>query len=192
MSVGKKNILIAIVLCISITVIGVSFAYFTSSVKVTGDGASVSGTTAELIKVTYDAGDAVSLQNAIPGNSLTKAFTIKIEPTANEDTVTYAIILDITTNGFTKCVEQTTNNMCNLNAEELTYTLRNGTDVLASGDLTGTTGEVTLLKETKTAETTTTLNYTLEITYEDTEADQNHNANKTFDGKLKVEFAEAE
>ena len=190
MSVGKKNILIAIVLCISITVIGVSFAYFTSSVNVSGTGSSVSGSTADLIKVTYDAGDAVSLQNAIPGNSLTKAFTIKIEPTANEDTVTYAIILDITTNGFTKCVEQTTDNMCNLNAEELTYTLRNGTDVLASGDLTGTTGEVTLLKETKTAETTTTLNYTLEITYEDTDADQNHNANKTFDGKLKVEFAE--
>ena len=41
MNIGKKNLILAIVLCISITVIGVSFAYFTSSINVGGSGSSV-------------------------------------------------------------------------------------------------------------------------------------------------------
>ena len=191
MSVGKKNILIAIVLCISITVIGVSFAYFTSSVNVSGTGSSVSGSTADLIKITYNAGtSAINLQNAIPGASATKSFSVNIKPVENENTATYQIVLNISANDFEKCTAQEEGNLCTVGANELTYTLSDNTGVRASGDLTEANGKVVLLKETKTVSTEETFNYTLELTYVNTGADQNHNENKTFTSNLEVEFAE--
>ena len=194
MSVGKKNIILAIALCICISVIGVSFAYFVSGVNLTGDGSSVNGTTADLIKVTYDAGtSAIDLKNAVPGESVSKEFSVKVEPVENENTATYHIVLNISANDFEKCTTQNQNedNNCTVNANELTYTLSDNTGVRASGDLTEANGKVVLLKETKTVSTEETFNYTLELTYVNTGADQNHNENKIFTSNLEVEFAEA-
>ena len=192
MSIGKKNIILAIVLCVSLMVIGVSFAYFTSKTSVTGDGSDVTLTPGDMLHVTYDAGSkALNLENAIPGTSANKDFSVKVTPTDNENTITYAIFLNISANTFEKCASQTADNMCTVNANEVTYRLTDGTNELASGDLTEASGKVTLLKETKTASAETTYNYNLEITYVDTNADQNHNENKTFTSTLEVEFAEA-
>lgn len=192
MSIGKKNIILAIVLCVSLMVIGVSFAYFTSKTSVTGDGSDVTLTPGDMLHVTYDAGStALNLENAVPGTSANKDFSVTVTPADNENTVTYAIVLNINANTFEKCASQTADNMCTVNANEVTYRLTDGTNELASGDLTEASGKVTLLKETKTASTETTYNYNLEITYVDTNADQNHNENKTFTSTLEVEFAEA-
>ena len=195
MDVGKKNIIIAVVLCISITVIGISFAYFTSNVSIGGSGSSISGTTGDMINVAFDAGSALNLENVNPGAIATKDFTVTVTPTENENTVTYAIVLDITANTFEKCTSdnQTENNNCVLDANEITYQLTNqeGSQV-ASGDLTGQTGKITLLTETKTVSAATTYDYTLEINYVETGSDQNHNANKTLTSTLNVEFAETD
>lgn len=192
MSIGKKNIILAIVLCVSLMVIGVSFAYFTSKTSVTGDGSDVTLTPGDMLHVTYDAGStALNLENAVPGTSANKDFSVTVTPTDNENTVTYAIVLNINANTFEKCASQTADNMCTVNANEVTYRLTDGTNELASGDLTEASGKVTLLKEIKTASAETTYNYNLEITYVDTNADQNHNENKTFTSTLEVEFAEA-
>ena len=81
MNVGKKNIILAIVLCVSITVIGVSFAYFTSGVSVTGEGAKASMTPGDMLKVEYDAGEeTIHLENAIPGTKDEKNFSVTITP----------------------------------------------------------------------------------------------------------------
>ena len=192
MSIGKKNIILAIVLCVSLVTIGVSFAYFVSGTTVTGSGSDVTLTPGDMLHVTYDAGStALNLENAVPGTSANKDFSVTVTPTDNENTVTYAIVLNINANTFEKCASQTADNMCTVNANEVTYRLTDGTNELASGDLTEASGKVTLLKETKTASTETTYNYNLEITYVDTNADQNHNENKTFTSTLEVEFAEA-
>ena len=192
MSIGKKNIILAIALCVSLMVIGVSFAYFTSKTSVTGNGSDVTLTPGDMLHVTYDAGStALNLENAVPGTSANKDFSVKVTPTDNENTVTYAIVLNISANTFEKCASQTADNMCTVNANEVTYRLTDGTNELASGDLTEASGKVTLLKETKTASAETTYNYNLEITYVDTNADQNHNENKIFTSTLEVEFAEA-
>lgn len=190
MSGAKKNIILATVLCVGIALIGISFAYFVSSVNITGNGSEISATTADLIKVSYDAGSStLNLENAIPGDLASKEFSVKITPTASEKIVTYAIKLDISSNTFEKCTDNS--NGCTLNANELTYTLKNSDgSTLASGDLTEATGEITLYKETKTVDIETTFNYTLEITYVETNADQTHNANKEMTGNIKVEFAE--
>ena len=150
MSIGKKNIILAIVLCVSLMVIGVSFAYFTSKTSVTGDGSDVTLTPGDMLHVTYDAGStALNLENAVPGTSANKDFSVKVTPTDNENTVTYAIVLNISANTFEKCASQTADNMCTVNANEVTYRLTDGTNELASGDLTEASGKVTLLKETK-------------------------------------------
>ena len=193
MSVGKKNIILACVLCASIAVIGVSFAYFTSKTSVTGDGSDVTLTPGDMLKVTYDAGNGtLTGDQLMPGDSVSKDFSVTVTPTTSENTVTYAIVLNISSNTFEKCNSQTADNMCTIGANEVTYRLTNSEgSELASGDLTEANGKVALLKETKTVSAATTYNYNLEITYVDTDADQNHNANKTFTSSLKVEFAEA-
>lgn len=191
----KKFLIIGVVVCVLVIGIGITFAYFTSGVNVTGDGSNVTGTTAELIDVEYDAGStAINLANAIPGASASKNFTITVTPTDNENSVTYAIVLDIASNTFEKCDDANYNansNACVRDANEITYRLTsNDGSVNESGDLTEQTGKVTLLTETKTVDAQTTFDYTLEITYVNTGSDQNHNESKTFTSNLKVEFAE--
>ena len=191
----KKNVLLSVIGVLLVLGIGVSFAYFVSQTLVTGDGASVTAEPGDMIKVTYDAGSApLSGNNLMPGDSTSKDFIVTVTPTETEKEATYGIFLDITENTFVKCDDTNYNdltNMCTRNAQELTYTITDDSDiVLASGDLTGVTGKVKLLTETKTVETQTIFNYTITITFNDTGADQNHNQNKAFSGDVKVEFAE--
>ena len=192
MNISKRNLILGIIVCVAITLIGASFAYFVAHTNVTGSGSSVNLTPGDMIKVSYDAGTAINLQNALPGATAQKDFTITVTPTDTENSVTYLIYLDISNNTFEKCdsSNQTSDNMCTINANEVTYELRgNGNSVLASGDLTESTGKIELLRETKTVNSQTVYNYTLELTYVETGADQNHNTNKTFASNLKVEFA---
>ena len=49
------------------------------------------------------------------------------------------------------------------------------------------TGEIVLLNERKTTAVEEVYNYTLEVSYKNTGADQNHNFNKTLEALLKVE-----
>ena len=192
----KKNVIMGIVGVLLVLGIGISFAYFVSQTLVTGDGASVTAEPGDMIKVTYDAGSTpLSGNNLMPGDSTSKDFTVTVTPTETEKEATYAIFLNITENTFVKCDDTNYNdltNMCTKDAQELTYTIKdkdNGS-TLASGDLTGVTGKVKLLTETKTVETQTIFNYTITITFVDTGTDQNHNQNKAFSGDVKVEFAE--
>ena len=192
----KKNVILSVIGVLLVLGIGVSFAYFVSQVLLTGDGASVTAEPGDMIKVTYDAGDApLSGNNLMPGDSTSKDFTVTVTPTETEKEATYAIFLNITENTFVKCDDTNYNNltnMCTKDAQELTYTIKDkdsGT-TLTSGDLTGVTGKVKLLTETKTVDTETVFNYTITITFNDTGADQNHNQNKTFNGDVEVEFTE--
>ena len=182
----KKNVIMGIVGVLLVLGIGISFAYFVSQTLVSGDGASVTAEPGDMIKVTYDAGSTpLSGNNLMPGDSTSKDFTVTVTPTETEKEATYAIFLNITENTFVKCDDTNYNdltNMCIKDAQELTYTIKdkNSGSTLASGDLTGVTGKIKLLTETKTVETETTFNYTITITFNDTGADQNHNQNKTF------------
>ena len=190
----KKNVLLSVIGVLLVLGIGVSFAYFVSQTLVTGSGSTVTAEPGDMIKVTYDAGSApLSGNRLMPGDSTSKDFTVTVTPTETEKEATYAIFLNITENTFVKCDDTNYNdltNMCTKDAQELTYTIKdkdNGS-TLASGDLTGVTGKVKLLTETKTVDTQTIFNYTITITFNDTGADQNHNQNKTFNGDVEVEF----
>ena len=192
----KKNVILSVIGVLLVLGIGVSFAYFVSQTLVSGDGASVTAEPGDMIKVTYDAGSApLSGNNLMPGDSTSKDFIVTVTPTETEKEATYGIFLDITENTFVKCDDTNYSdltNMCTRNAQELIYTItdKDSGSTLASGDLTGVTGKVKLLTEQKTVDAQTTFNYTITITFVDTGADQNHNQSKTFNGDVKVEFAE--
>jgi len=191
----KNQILFIVVGVLLVIVIGVTFAYFTTGVTIEGSGGSISGETAELMKVKYDAGTStLNADNLTPGHSSTKGFKVTITPGSDTSTATYRIYLNITENTFTKCNDTNYDditNACAKGAEELIYRLKDSNgNILKTGDLTGITGEVELIRETKTAVSQTDYNYTLEIEFKETNADQNHNQNKTINGEVKVEFAE--
>ena len=196
----EKKIYLGLLVCLLVSVVGTSFAYFVSSTTINGEGGRTNMTTADMVGVKFDAGDsAINLQNAMPGLGKEKGFAVMFTPTSNTKTVTYAIKLNITENTFVKCddtnykADEPNQNLCTKDAEELVYTLMDEEgNVLATGDLLGKTEGIILKKETKTADVETTFNYKLNVTYKDTNADQNHNANKSFVGSLSVEFAQAD
>ena len=191
----KKNYLLGVLGVLLIVGIGISFAYFVSGVLFSGEGSGVTLEPGDMIKVSYDAGNgSLNTEGMIPGDSTSKDFSVTVTPTETEKEATYGIFLNITENTFVKCDDTNYNdltNACTRDAQELTYTIKDkdsGT-TLKTGDLTGVTGKIKLLTETKTVDIETTFNYTITITFVDTGADQNHNQNKTFNGNIEVEFS---
>ena len=121
----KKSVLLSIIGVLLVVGVGITFAYFTSGVEVSGDGSTVELDPGDMIKVSYDAGDnSLSSNNLIPGETLTKTFRVTITPTSKENTASYSIYLDLTNNTFVKCDDSNYNsitNACIKDYEELTY-----------------------------------------------------------------------
>ena len=189
----KKSVLLSVIGVLLVVGVGITFAYFTSGVEVSGDGSTVELNPGDMIKVTYDAGDnSLSSNNLIPGQTLTKTFTVTVTPTSKENTASYSIYLDLTDNTFVKCDDSNYNsitNACIKDYEELTYEFKDNTGAtLSSGNLIGLTGRTLLIAETKTVDRETTYEYTMEITFHETNADQNHNMEKVINGSIEVEF----
>ena len=95
----EKKIYLGLLVCLLVSVVGTSFAYFVSSTTINGEGGRTNMTTADMVGVKFDAGDsAINLQNAMPGLGKEKGFAVMFTPTSNTKTVTYAIKLNITEN----------------------------------------------------------------------------------------------
>ncbi len=196
---NEKLLVLGIIISLLVGVIGYSFAYFTSSVIVDGSGSNHNMTTADLIKVEYDAGTSVlTLENALPGANTSKKFSVNITPTKDQKSVKYAITLNITENSFTKCSTKTEENDCVVNANEVVVSLKRAIDggmeeVLTSNrDITLSNGLTTLYIEdlTFTDVNTHVYAYTLDVSFINTGAEQNHNMNKNLAGTVIVSFAE--
>ena len=189
----KKSVLLSVIGVLLVVGVGITFAYFTSGVEVSGNGSTVELNPGDMIKVSYDAGDnSLSSNNLIPGETLTKTFRVTITPTSKENTASYSIYLDLTNNTFVKCDDTNYNsitNACIKDYEELTYEFKDSNgEVVSSGNLIGLTGRTLLIAETKTVDKETTYEYTMEITFHETNADQNHNMEKVINGSIEVEF----
>ncbi|MCM1053709.1 MAG: hypothetical protein NC483_07035 [Ruminococcus sp.] len=192
----EKLIMIAIAICVLASLFGFSFAYYTIvAPTASGKGGEVKANTSSLGAISYDAGtEKISMNNAMPGTKESKNFTVEVKAGDKAEAVSYSIKLKIDSNSFVKCTAANqgttingTVNDCELNAQELIYTLKSGSTVLKTGDLAGFTGsEIELVRETKSPTSDTVYNYTLEVEYKDTGKDQNHNMNKAFSGKIEV------
>ena len=192
----KNKTLLVVLGVLLVVVMGVSFAYFAVNVSIGGTGGSTNLGTSNFLKVEYDAGTSkLEASNMFPKDIVRKDFKVIVTPTTSQKEVTYRIYMNITTNTFEKCTDSNYNeatNKCEKDANEIVYRLKDSNgNIIKEGDLTGSvTGEIEILRETKTQETRTEYTYTIEIEYKDTNKEQNHNTNKVINGEIKVEFAE--
>ena len=151
----KKNTIIGIVVVLLVLGIGISFAYFVSGILVSGNGSNISITPGDMLKVEYDAGSSKLVGNKLmPGDSVSKDFSVTITPTETEKEVIYGIFINLTNNTFVKCDDSNYDeltNVCSKGEEEISYTLTNKDteEILASGDLTGKSGKIKIIIKIK-------------------------------------------
>ena len=124
----KKNVLVGVIAVLLVLGIGISFAYFVSGVLVSGNGSNVSITPGDMLKVEYDAGSSNLLGNKLmPGDSVSKDFSVTITPTETEKEVIYGIFINLTNNTFVKCDDSNYDeltNACEKGVSEITYTIK--------------------------------------------------------------------
>lgn len=167
----KKGIIISLALLLVVVgiVAGSSYAYFTATV--TGNTTATATTlTTGTMKITFTDGTAVAKTNWIPGDTLTKTFTVKNTGT---NTAKYNITLASVTNTFGT-------------PADLVYTI--------TGTGTGATSvtETQMLTAAGSLATNVsvgagvTQSYTLTITFKNRAADQNTNQGKNFSGTINI------
>ena len=183
----KGNTILLTVIAIAtllVAVVGATFAYFTATVTGNEGASSVIVNTANLGTVTFqDGSEEVKLENALPGASITRTFTISTD-TKNSYGLTYGVQLVEISNGITN--------------SELVYTLKGTKQTDNGGTLIAGTEEESL-QEDKTISNSGTMNlgsgvikptethkYTLIIKFKETGLDQNSNQNKLFSAKINI------
>ena len=170
----KKSYLILII-SVLILLIGASFAYF--SLEITGnDTAKYNTITTGDLKLTFTDTNALTLDNALPGDSATK--TISVKNTGTIDT-SYNIVWQELTNTITNdelVIEATCKRLNTSNTEE-------GTCESISQKVVSSNK----LKLNIPIEAGITHEYTLKLTFIDTGSTQNYNKNKSFNGKIGLE-----
>ena len=170
----KKSYLILII-SLLVLLIGVSFAYF--SLEITGnDTAKYNTITTGALKLTFTDTNALTLTDALPGDSATK--TISVKNTGTIDT-SYNIVWKEFTNTITNdelVIEATCKRLNSSNTEE-------GTCESISQKVVSSNK----LKLNIPIEAGITHEYTLKLTFIDTGSTQNYNKNKSFNGKIGLE-----
>ena len=175
MKTNTKTILLFIMSIALITIIGVSYAYFTTAIvnNEVKDQVVTTGT----LSLRYVDGSEIVMQNIKPGATITK--TVYVANTGTLDAV-YNLIWQELTNEIT-------------NDEMLiegTCTRINSTTEEVDGTCEGITSTAIVsntIKGKVTIEPNTIHKYDLTITFEETSADQNYNQGKKFSGVLGIE-----
>lgn len=158
-----------------VAIIGATFAWFSATVTGNDTASSVVVETAT-IGITYTDGNEINLQNALPGATASKTFTVAATRGSTIDQ-SYTINWDITAFNFA-------------NKADLVYSLTGTPD----GDGTAVNkSETAMPTSTGTSEIGTgTLkpdeshSYNLTVTFKETGSDQNANQGKSFAGKIQV------
>ena len=170
-----KKTYIMLVVSILFTVIGVSLAYFSLNI-IGNDTAKYNTITTGDLALTYTDTNALTLDDALPGDSVTK--TISVKNTGTIDT-SYNIVWQELTNTITNdelVIEATCKRLNSSNTEEGTCESISQKAVSSNK-----------LKLNIPIETGITHEYTLKLTFIDTGSTQNYNKNKSFDGKIGLE-----
>ena len=172
MKINKSYLIL--IISVLILLIGVSFAYF--SLEITGnDTAKYNTITTGALKLTFTDTNALTLTDALPGDSATK--TISVKNTGTIDT-SYNIVWKELTNTITNdelVIEATCKRLNSSNTEEGTCESIPQKAVSSNK-----------LKLNIPIEPGITHEYTLKLTFIDTGSVQNYNKNKTFEGKLGI------
>lgn len=169
-----KKIYILLVVSILITVIGVSLAFFALNIVGNENAKDVVITTGDL-KLLLTDGNAVSLSDAKPGDSVTKTITVKNTGTKE---ISYNLVWQNLVNSITNnelIVDGTCKNLNASNTEDGTCSAISKKAV-KEGNITSNIP----IKPGYTHE------YVVRVTFKDTGTLQNYNLNKSFTGKIGI------
>ena len=173
MKINKSYLIL--IISVLILLIGVSFAYF--SLEITGnDTAKYNTITTGALKLTFTDTNALTLTDALPGDSATK--TISVKNTGTIDT-SYNIVWTKLTNEIINdelVIEATCKRLNSSNTEEGTCESISQTPIKSD-----------TIKKNISIEPSITHEYTVKVTFIDTGSLQDYNKNKSFSGKLGIE-----
>ncbi|MCI7559571.1 MAG: BspA family leucine-rich repeat surface protein [Clostridium sp.] len=182
----KSNItklsIIAIISLFTLAVIGLSYAYF--STEITGEGKYVILDTATL-KLKYTDNTVLSLDNAIPGDFVTKTFTVENIGTKK---VSYNIV-------WNNLINTINNYDLHLDMKCKSYKNYNTSSKVESGECSSFYKAVPYtetsiskdIKRNNEIDIGITHEYTVTITFKNRPYLQNNNLNKSFSGKIDLE-----
>ena len=168
---NKKYQITLLVISIMLIVSGVSYAYFAAYVAGTSNPNIV---TSGSMKITYTDGQEVKLDNAIPGDFLTKTFTVK--NTGTVDTA-YDIYLSDVVNTFS-------------DQSDLVYTLTSDTGANITSD-TQMPSASTKMVSSQNITPNETQSYTLTIKFLNKNEAQDDNQGKLFKTIIKINESNA-
>ena len=154
--------------------IGISFAYFSLNV-IGNDTAKNNSIVTGSLELTFTDTSEISLNNMLPGDSVTK--TIKVSNTGTKE-VAYNVGWTDYTNEITNnelIIEGTCKRLNSSNTEEGTCNNVSKKSITGSNVISNISIEPNITHE-----------YTLTITFKETNKPQNYNKNKLFNGKLNI------
>ena len=170
----NKKIYILLVVSILVAVLGISYAFFSLNV-IGNDTAKINKITAGTLELTFTDTEEISLNNMLPGDSVTK--TIKVTNTGTID-VGYNVGWTDYTNEITNnelIIEGTCKRLNSSNVEEGTCNNVSKKAITGSNIISNISIEPNVTHE-----------YTLKITFKETNKPQNYNKSKAFNGKLNI------
>ena len=170
MADNKKTLIVSIVAVIAfiISIVAVSYAFYTATTNVQGDDITRNDITAK-IETTLTEDNEINIPNMIPGDSFIKTFSIS----SNIDLTYYISIMEI----------QNTFN----STSDIKYVLEEDEVEIGSGTFPTAENEVFNLSTKATKFTAgDTKHYKLTVTYENTKVDQRDDMNKVISGKIFV------
>ena len=175
----NKKILYGVFLTFTfILVTGLTYAFFSSTIQGNDIAETVNVTTTEL-KLNFKDGKYIELKEAMPGDSITKTFSVE-----NTGTET----------GYYKINWQEFNNKIDNDELQVEFTCKSYKGSTESGTCSNLTREAAYNRDLKSnIEIASGIRheYTLKLTFMDTNQNQNDNQGKSFSGVLRVEGDEA-
>ena len=171
---SKRPYVVAIVLALAlvVTITATSYAYFSATVSGTGNNTVVTTTSLE---IEFTDGAAVSLQNALPGSYVEKTF--KVENKGNGDT-TYDVYMSDLINAF----EDKTDLVYTLTSNDGGYNVSTNTQVPSSSSK---------IVNSQLLRAGEVHNYTLRISFLETNDNQDDNKGKSFSTIIRVNEVQA-
>lgn len=167
--INKKTIIFSIigVILFIIAVFTVSYAYFSTNIEESGNNKTVEGKTAKL-SAKFEDGEFIEIENMIPGNHFSKTFSVE----NNGMDMSYKIVVNELINEFESY-------------GDITYVLKENDAIIKEGTFPKEIAN-NEISDTRTIKNGERKNYTITITYQNTEEDQTSDMGKTISGKLFV------
>ena len=165
----KYYVLLGIILVAIAIVVGTSYAYFMANVT-GGDNGSETVIKSGNLSLTLDDTNILSLDNAQPGNSASKEFTVT---NTSKNTMTYNIKLVDVVNNF-------------VDKNDLIYSLIGDNEVSIKDKVLPSVNDVYLVTNIS-IDPGVTHTYTLTIVFKETNDNQNDNMGVNFSGKINID-----